>query len=99
MRSLPSGPRSTRWSEPTPGERAISPRAIVSGLTIVSARTVPPFRADHVGSFLRPLEVVRARERFEGGGISAGDLRAVEDSAIREVVAMQEAVGLQAATD
>ena len=65
----------------------------------MSVRTAPPFRADHVGSFLRPPEVVRARERFDAGEISAEKLRAVEDSAIRDVVAMQEAVGLQAATD
>ena len=65
----------------------------------LSERTTPPFRADHVGSFLRPAEVVEARGRLQAGTISAEELRSVEDSAIREVVRMQEAVGLRAATD
>jgi 5-methyltetrahydropteroyltriglutamate--homocysteine methyltransferase len=59
----------------------------------------PPFRADHVGSLLRPPELLRAREDFAAGRISAEDLRAVEDSAIREVVRRQEEAGLRAATD
>jgi 5-methyltetrahydropteroyltriglutamate--homocysteine methyltransferase len=62
-------------------------------------RTTPPFRADHVGSLLRPPEVFRAREQHAAGEITASDLRAVEDTAIADVVAMQEAVGLRSATD
>ena len=62
-------------------------------------RTTPPFRADHVGSLLRPPELLRAREDFAADRISAEELRAVEDEAIREVVRMQEDVGLQSATD
>ncbi len=62
-------------------------------------RTTPPFRADHVGSLLRPRDVAHARERFERDEISAAERRAVEDAAIRDVVAMQEDVGLQAITD
>ncbi|MBV9453192.1 MAG: 5-methyltetrahydropteroyltriglutamate--homocysteine S-methyltransferase [Rubrobacter sp.] len=62
-------------------------------------RTTPPFRADHVGSLLRPPELLRAREDFASGCISADELRGVEDEAIREVVTMQEEVGLQSATD
>jgi 5-methyltetrahydropteroyltriglutamate--homocysteine methyltransferase len=58
-----------------------------------------PFRADHVGSFLRPERLKLARERKERGEIDAGALRAVEDECIREVVAMQEGVGLHAITD
>ena len=65
----------------------------------MSARTTPPFRADHVGSLLRPPELLAARERFATGAISAAALRVVEDDAIRATVAMQEEVGLQAATD
>jgi 5-methyltetrahydropteroyltriglutamate--homocysteine methyltransferase len=65
----------------------------------MSARTSPPFRADHVGSLLRPPEVLRAREDFAAGRIDAADKRAVEDQAIRDVVRMQEDVGLQSATD
>ena len=65
----------------------------------MSARTTPPFRADHVGSLLRPPELLAARERFAAEAISSAELRAVEDDAIRAAVAMQEEVGLQAATD
>jgi 5-methyltetrahydropteroyltriglutamate--homocysteine methyltransferase len=62
-------------------------------------RTTPPFRADHVGSLLRPPELLRAREDFAAGHSSSEELRGIEDEAIREVVRMQEEVGLQSATD
>jgi len=62
-------------------------------------RTQPPFRADHVGSLLRPPELLRAREEFDQGKIDAEQLRSVEDDAIRQVVKMQRDVGLQSATD
>ncbi|HET8653067.1 MAG TPA: 5-methyltetrahydropteroyltriglutamate--homocysteine S-methyltransferase [Gaiellaceae bacterium] len=65
----------------------------------MTPRTQPPFRADHVGSLLRPSELLRAREDFAAGRIGAGELREVEDDAIRDVVRMQEDVGLQSATD
>ena len=65
----------------------------------MSRRTEPPFRADHVGSLLRPPELLRAREEFAQGRMSADELRGVEDDAIREAVRMQEDVGLQSATD
>lgn len=65
----------------------------------MTARTTPPFRADHVGSLLRPAELHRAREDFARGAIGADDLKAVEDRAIRDVVAMQREVGLRSATD
>jgi 5-methyltetrahydropteroyltriglutamate--homocysteine methyltransferase len=63
----------------------------------VNAR--PPFRADHVGSLLRPKEVHQARDQFAAGQITAGELAAVEDQAIREVIRMQGEVGLKSATD
>jgi 5-methyltetrahydropteroyltriglutamate--homocysteine methyltransferase len=65
----------------------------------MSARTTPPFRADHVGSLLRPAGLLVAREDFAAGRILAGQLRAAEDAAIADVVRMQESVGLQSATD
>jgi 5-methyltetrahydropteroyltriglutamate--homocysteine methyltransferase len=65
----------------------------------MSARTTPPFRADHVGSFLRPRELLDARERHRKGEITAAELRGVEDRAIRDIVKFQEDVGLQAVTD
>ena len=61
--------------------------------------TRPPFRADHVGSLLRPPELLRARDSFKKNEISAAELRTVEDTAIRSVVALQEAVGLEGITD
>jgi 5-methyltetrahydropteroyltriglutamate--homocysteine methyltransferase len=62
-------------------------------------RTTPPYRADHVGSFLRPERLLAARERHARGEIGAEALRAVEDDAIREVVRRQEEVGLSGITD
>jgi 5-methyltetrahydropteroyltriglutamate--homocysteine methyltransferase len=59
----------------------------------------PPFRADHVGSLLRPPALVEARARRKAGEIDADTLRAAEDEAVREVVRRQEAIGLQAVTD
>jgi 5-methyltetrahydropteroyltriglutamate--homocysteine methyltransferase len=63
------------------------------------ARTKPPFRADHVGSLLRPARLLEARGDFAAGRIDAEALRAVEDDAIREVVRKQEETGLQSASD
>jgi 5-methyltetrahydropteroyltriglutamate--homocysteine methyltransferase len=62
-------------------------------------RTKPPFRADHVGSLLRPPQLLQAREDFAAGSIDAEQLRAVEDDAIRAIVRKQEELGLQSATD
>ena len=62
-------------------------------------RTTPPFRADHVGSLLRPRALLDARAEFEAGRLPAEQLRAAEDEAIRDAVAMQREVGLQSATD
>jgi 5-methyltetrahydropteroyltriglutamate--homocysteine methyltransferase len=59
----------------------------------------PPFRADHVGSFLRPKFLLDAREQKARGEISAAQLREVEGKAITEVVKMQQDVGLQSITD
>src|ERR1700704_1194078 len=68
-------------------------------LGAMTVRTTPPFRADHVGSLLRPPELLRARDDRAAGRVSPAELRALEDDAIREVVRMQEDVGLQSATD
>jgi 5-methyltetrahydropteroyltriglutamate--homocysteine methyltransferase len=65
----------------------------------MAANGKPPFRADHVGSLLRPKAVLDAREQRRAGKLSAEALRAVEDAAIKEAVAQQEAIGLQAITD
>src|SRR6187200_1047197 len=64
------------------------------------AAPVPPYRADIVGSFLRPDAVKKARKaHLEDKTMSAADLRAVEDKAIVDVIRMQEAAGLKAVTD
>ncbi|HEX5279043.1 MAG TPA: hypothetical protein VFW28_03090, partial [Micropepsaceae bacterium] len=59
----------------------------------------PPYRADHVGSLLRPAKLHEARAKAENGAITAAELRAVEDAAIRDCVALQEQAGLQSVTD
>jgi methionine synthase II (cobalamin-independent) len=65
----------------------------------VAPRDTPPFRADHVGSLLRPPELLRAREQHALGRLDDAALRAAEDEAIRDAVRLQEQVGLRAATD
>jgi 5-methyltetrahydropteroyltriglutamate--homocysteine methyltransferase len=65
----------------------------------MTTRTQPPFRADHVGSFLRPPELVAARASFRQGKLTAPALREVEDRAIRDIVKFQEDLGLQGITD
>ncbi len=68
-------------------------------MSTTGPRTAPPFRADHVGSLLRPPHLLAARADFEHGRITAEQLRRVEDDAIRAAVRMQEDVGLRSATD
>jgi 5-methyltetrahydropteroyltriglutamate--homocysteine methyltransferase len=65
----------------------------------MSRRTSPPFRADHVGSLLRPPRLRDARADFAEGTITARELRTIEDEEITKAVRMQEDVGLQSATD
>ena len=65
----------------------------------MTARTRPPFRADHVGSLLRPPELLQAREDAAAGRIDGDTLRRLEDDAIREAVRRQEEVGLRSVTD
>jgi len=59
----------------------------------------PPFRADQVGSLLRPTELKKARQDFKNGKITAQNLKAVEDREIRRAIALQESAGLQGITD
>jgi len=65
----------------------------------MTQRKTPPFRADHVGSLLRPAELHEARAKAKRGEMSADALRALQDKHIREAVAKQESVGMQAITD
>lgn len=67
--------------------------------TRVAPRTRPPFRADHVGSLLRPAELKDARTAHANGKMDDAKLREIEDRLIAEVIAKQEQIGLRAATD
>jgi 5-methyltetrahydropteroyltriglutamate--homocysteine methyltransferase len=62
-------------------------------------RTTPPFRADHVGSLLRPAALKEARAKRESGEIGADELRAVEDREIERAIRRQEEIGLRSVTD
>ncbi|MGZ4294558.1 MAG: 5-methyltetrahydropteroyltriglutamate--homocysteine S-methyltransferase [Solirubrobacteraceae bacterium] len=65
----------------------------------MASRDTPPFRADHVGSLLRPPDLARARADFKAGTIDRERLRAAEDEAIRGVIELQRAAGLRSVTD
>jgi 5-methyltetrahydropteroyltriglutamate--homocysteine methyltransferase len=65
----------------------------------MAERTTPPYRADHVGSFLRPKELLDAREKQRKGEITKEQLRDAEDRAIRDIVRFQEDLGLHGITD
>src|SRR5919112_1167918 len=65
----------------------------------MSMRDTPPYRADHVGSLLRPQRLLDARAAHADGKLDDEELRAVEDDAIRAVVRLQEEVGLRTVTD
>ena len=62
-------------------------------------RKTPPFRADHVGSLLRPASLQQAKAKFAKGEISAVELKAVEDREISRIIDKQQALGLDCATD
>jgi 5-methyltetrahydropteroyltriglutamate--homocysteine methyltransferase len=66
---------------------------------MAKSRTDPPFRADHVGSLLRPAHLIAAREQWMAGKLPADELHSIEDQCIRDAVAMQERVGLQSISD
>ncbi len=62
-------------------------------------RSKPPFRADHVGSFLRPAALKDARAKREKGEVTVAQLKEIEDRAIEGIIRKQEEIGLQLATD
>jgi 5-methyltetrahydropteroyltriglutamate--homocysteine methyltransferase len=71
----------------------------MKGDRIMAEEKKPPFRANHVGSLLRPPELRKARDKRQKGEITAAQLREIEDRCIRDVVKMQEDVGMQGITD
>ena len=75
------------------------PELTTAPAAALGRRTAPPFRADHVGSFLRPKALLDAREQFRAGTLPAEALRKVEDEAIRDIVRFQEDLGLRGVTD
>jgi 5-methyltetrahydropteroyltriglutamate--homocysteine methyltransferase len=79
------------------GLSVASPRR--EGEQIMAGQSKAPFRANHVGSLLRPLELHQARDKHQKGEINATQLRKVEDRCIRDAVKMQEDVGMQGITD
>jgi methionine synthase II (cobalamin-independent) len=66
---------------------------------MTEAKSGPPFRADHVGSLLRPPELLKAREEHHAGRLSAAELRLAEDAAIRDAATMQAELGIAGVTD
>lgn len=66
---------------------------------LMTVKNKPPFRYDIVGSFLRPAALKEKREALAAGTITAADLKAAEDEAIRDLVAKEKEVGLRAVTD
>ncbi|HEX5431681.1 MAG TPA: 5-methyltetrahydropteroyltriglutamate--homocysteine S-methyltransferase [Bryobacteraceae bacterium] len=74
-----------------------TPAASVHWMDVTHSK--PPFRADHVGSLLRPSTLKEARAKHEQGGISAAELEAIEDAAIEELITKQESLGFKLATD
>src|ERR1700729_716765 len=84
----------TKTSDDVPGRAT----ALLSRFDM-SIRTTPPFRADHVGSLLRPPELARARADHRAGSLDDAGLRSVEDAAITELIERQRATGLQTVTD
>lgn len=80
-------------------EPAMPESAMLDSMTLSVQTKTPPFRADHVGSLLRPPQLLQAREDHKAGRISPAELRRIEDWAIRDVVRRQEDLGLEGVTD
>src|SRR3954462_14115696 len=75
------------------------PQTFRKARAMTHVRSAPPFRADHVGSLLRPAYLLEARNARANGTLTAAALREVEDRSIVEAIQLQEEVGLQSVTD
>src|SRR5688500_9206944 len=84
----------TSWSVPTIARKACAPSTRSASHAFRASSLIPPFRADHIGSLLRPKKL---REAFRN--LSGAELRAVQDECIREVVRLQKDCGLEVVTD
>jgi 5-methyltetrahydropteroyltriglutamate--homocysteine methyltransferase len=89
----------TQANEVTPFFERLCPAMTAKGVNTTMQRTSPPFRADHVGSLLRPAALKAAREKHAKGEIAADALKAVEDREIEKAIRKQEEIGLKLATD
>src|SRR5437762_14301438 len=96
-------PRRGRCAQACLGARALAglhaAEPLAGGRTVVAASVRPPFRADHVGSLLRPPSLKTLRADVAAGHATAAALRAAEDAAIRDAEALPETGGLQATPD
>jgi 5-methyltetrahydropteroyltriglutamate--homocysteine methyltransferase len=87
------------WSESKDGADMTASSNTAAVAKQFSKRAKPPFRADHVGSLLRPKHLLEARDKLDKGEITAAELHRIEDDAIRHAVKRQEDVGLTSITD
>jgi 5-methyltetrahydropteroyltriglutamate--homocysteine methyltransferase len=87
------------WSESKDGADMTASSNTAAVAKQLSKRAKPPFRADHVGSLLRPKHLLEARDKLDKGEITAAELHRIEDDAIRHAVKRQEDVGLTSITD
>jgi 5-methyltetrahydropteroyltriglutamate--homocysteine methyltransferase len=87
------------WSESKDGADMTASSNTAAVAKQLSKRAKPPFRADHVGSLLRPKHLLEARDKLDKGEITAAELHRIEDEAIRHAVKRQEDVGLTSITD
>jgi 5-methyltetrahydropteroyltriglutamate--homocysteine methyltransferase len=94
---MKSAPQSI-WDRTSRVEWAAARKNYNNGTQIME-RTKPPFRADHVGSLIRPDALIKAREQAEKKEIPDAELKPIQQAAIREVVRMQEDLGLKVVTD
>src|SRR5215203_4204570 len=99
VRYSPTVYGATRTGDVSPGSRRNSRRRPSHTPRTMMSPIDPPFRADHVGSLLRPAEVVEARSQCAAGEISAAQLREVEDHAIAAAVSKMESLGMRSITD
>src|SRR5262245_33318083 len=69
------------------------------GISMTTTTTRPTFRAEHVGSFLRPERLLQAARGLRGGTVTEEQMRATQDACIRDVIALQERIGMSCVTD
>ncbi|MGH8149351.1 MAG: 5-methyltetrahydropteroyltriglutamate--homocysteine S-methyltransferase [Steroidobacteraceae bacterium] len=99
MKSIPLARNTPAATNAAPATNASAAANAPSIDADVARRPRPPFRAEHVGSLLRPAALAAARRQHEAGKLSAEQLREAEDCAVHDAVRMQEELGFEAVTD